>query len=99
MSVGDSMRRFLETLSELDDHREVRSVVRDVDGEVRSEWRAKSLADEPFLRLHDGPTETESAEDAHLLEPTDEPSPGRAGPEPPEPDRADSDGDGEEADS
>lgn len=99
MNVGDSVRRFLETLSELDDHREVRSVVRDVDGEVRYEWRAKTLADEPFLRPHDDPTDAESAEDAHLLELTDEPSPGRAGPEPPDPDPADSDGDGEEAGS
>lgn len=77
MSAGDSLRRFLERLSALDEHVEVQTVVRDPDGESRYEWRARTLADDPFVDLHDDLTEAESSDDAHLLEPTGDDAAGR----------------------
>lgn len=77
MSAGDSLRRFLERLSALDEHAEVQTVVRDQDGEARYEWRARTLADEPFVDLRDDLTEAESSDDAHLIEPTGDGAAGR----------------------
>jgi hypothetical protein len=74
-SVGDSLRRFLDTLSKLEDHDDVRSVTRDENGDVRVALQARTLADEPFVELHDDLTEASETE-PHLFEPTDDDSAG-----------------------
>lgn len=66
-TVTDSLRRFLDSVANLEDHDEVRRVERDSDGEVRSDYRIRTLADEPFVELHEDLAEPHP-DDEHLFE-------------------------------